>query len=184
MSRKSFRLLLPLGQFVLLISLWHLGSIQKKIFCDSSPLFCNATDTDPARAWDAIVVIDFPLIIMLAPLGFLAPMRNFPDWVVVATLAVVTPFFWIGFASAVDRYFGAYQQVGSSSRGAKWGLWVWFLVFATTAVLASVAFAGNHFPGRWLELGAAVWSALAAAACLVKIVLARDPAQLSSTGSG
>ena len=184
MSRKSLRLLLATGQFVLLIGLWHLGTEQKKIFCETKPIFCDATDMDVAPAWDAILVINFPLIIALAPLGFLARTHNFPDSLVFSILAFVTPFFWFRVASVVDRCIGLHPSADSRRRRTKWGLWIWFLAFVVAAALAWLSFVGNHLLSRWLELGAAVWSALAAAGCLAKIVRVRASSQLSSTGSG
>lgn len=184
MERVTFRVTLPIVQFVLLIGMWQIGAAQTKTFCENNPIFCNATDTDPAPAYDAIVVVNFPLVVMLLLMEFLTPNMNSPDWTFLAALALATPFFWYGFARVVERCLGASPSVDSRRTRGNWVLWIWFLILAAAATLSSVAFIDDRFPGRWLKLGAACWSALACAACLVRIILARGRSQLSSTGSG
>jgi hypothetical protein len=186
MSHESstFRVTLPIVQFALLIGLWQIGAAQKKTFCEKNPIFCNATDVESAPAYDAIVVLNFPLVVGLLLMEFVAPVVNLPDWISFAALALATPFFWYGFTRVVERIWGASPSVDSRRTRGKWVLWICLVIFAAAATLASVGFLHDSFRGRWLKLGAACWSALAAAGCLLRIAFARGPSQLSSTGSG
>jgi hypothetical protein len=184
MTRKHLRLILAISQLFLLIGLWLLGTVQKKNFCEASPWWCNATDVDVTPAWNAIFVIDFPLVIALAPLEALAPAHNLPDWAFFSVLACVTPFFRFGLAGVVESHISQRPPANERDRRSPWGLRILFLALTGTAAVAWASFVGDHSLGRWLKLGAAVWSTLAAAVCLAKIVLVRETPQLSSTGSG